>query len=103
MADNLKNSVLPRALSDVVADLADLLQKEIGLARAEMSAKLYQASCGRVDLRRGRFGDRGGLADRAGVGIRPGGGDWARLALVLFNCGRPSGSCSRRGLWPGKG
>src|SRR5512139_2686148 len=40
VADNLKNSALPRALSDVVADLADLLQKEIGLARAEMSAKL---------------------------------------------------------------
>ena len=34
----LKNSVLPRALSDIVAVLADLLQKEIGLARAEMSA-----------------------------------------------------------------
>jgi hypothetical protein len=40
VADDLKNSVLPRALSDVVADLADLLQKEIRLARAEMSAKL---------------------------------------------------------------
>jgi hypothetical protein len=26
VADNLKNSVLPRALSDVVADLADLLE-----------------------------------------------------------------------------
>jgi hypothetical protein len=40
MADNLKNSALPRALSDVVADLADLFQKEIRLARAELSEKL---------------------------------------------------------------
>jgi uncharacterized membrane protein YedE/YeeE len=40
MADNLKNSALPRALSDVVADFADLFQKEIQLARAELSEKL---------------------------------------------------------------
>jgi predicted anti-sigma-YlaC factor YlaD len=40
MADHLKNSPLPRALSDVVADLADLFQKEIRLARAELSEKL---------------------------------------------------------------
>jgi len=40
MADNLKNSALPRALSHVVADLADLFQKEIRLARAELSEKL---------------------------------------------------------------
>jgi uncharacterized membrane protein YqjE len=40
MADELKNSALPRALSDVVADLADLFQKEIRLARAELSEKL---------------------------------------------------------------
>ncbi len=40
MADHLKNSPLPRALSDVVADLVDLFQKEIRLARAELSEKL---------------------------------------------------------------
>jgi hypothetical protein len=40
MADHLKNSVLPRALSDVVADVADLFQKELRLARAEISTKL---------------------------------------------------------------
>ena len=40
MADHLKNSVLPRALSEVVSDLADLFQKEIRLARAEISEKL---------------------------------------------------------------
>jgi hypothetical protein len=40
MADHLKNSPLPRALSDVVVDLADLFQKEIRLARAELSEKL---------------------------------------------------------------
>jgi hypothetical protein len=40
MADHLKNSALPRALSDVVSDLADLFQKEIRLAKAELSHKL---------------------------------------------------------------
>jgi hypothetical protein len=40
MVEHLKNSALPRALSDVVGDLADLIQKEMQLARAEISAKL---------------------------------------------------------------
>ena len=40
MADHLRNSPLPRALSDVVADVTDLFQKEIRLARAELSEKL---------------------------------------------------------------
>jgi uncharacterized membrane protein YgcG len=38
--EHLRNSALPRALSEVLADLADLLQKEIRLARAEISSKL---------------------------------------------------------------
>lgn len=38
--DGLRNSTLPRALSDVLADIADLFQKELRLARAELSAKL---------------------------------------------------------------
>jgi hypothetical protein len=38
--EQLKTSALPRALSDVVADLADLFQKEMRLARAEISAKI---------------------------------------------------------------
>jgi hypothetical protein len=38
--DRLKNSTLPRAFSDVVADIADLFQKELQLARAELSDKL---------------------------------------------------------------
>lgn len=38
--ERLKNATLPHALSDVVADLADLFQKEMRLARAELSAKL---------------------------------------------------------------
>jgi hypothetical protein len=38
--EHLKSSTLPRTLSDVVADFADLLQKEVRLARAELSAKL---------------------------------------------------------------
>ena len=37
---DLKNQALPRALSDVVADLADLFQKELQLAKAELSEKL---------------------------------------------------------------
>jgi len=40
MADQLKNTVLPRALSDVVGDLADLFQKELRLARTELSEKI---------------------------------------------------------------
>jgi hypothetical protein len=38
--DRLKDGSLPDALSSVVGDLADLFQKEIRLARAELSAKL---------------------------------------------------------------
>lgn len=38
--EGLRNSTLTRALSDVLADLADLFQKELRLARAELSAKL---------------------------------------------------------------
>jgi uncharacterized membrane protein YedE/YeeE len=38
--ENLKNAALPRSLMDVIADIADLLQKEIRLARAEVMSKL---------------------------------------------------------------
>ena len=40
MVEHLKNSALPRAFADVVGDLADLVQKEIHLAKAELSEKL---------------------------------------------------------------
>jgi membrane protein YqaA with SNARE-associated domain len=40
MAESLRDSALPRALSDVVGDLADLIQKELRLARAELTDKL---------------------------------------------------------------
>ena len=40
MAEQLKDTALARALSDVVGDLADLIQKEIRLARAEISEKI---------------------------------------------------------------
>jgi hypothetical protein len=36
----LRNSTLTRTVSDVVADLADLFQKEMRLAKAELSAKI---------------------------------------------------------------
>ncbi|HWK34615.1 MAG TPA: phage holin family protein [Xanthobacteraceae bacterium] len=35
--EHLKESVLPRALASVFADLADLIQKEMQLARAEVT------------------------------------------------------------------
>jgi len=38
--ERLKNATLPHALSEVVADLGDLLQKEFRLAKAEISAKI---------------------------------------------------------------
>jgi len=38
--DQLKNATLPRALSEVVADLADLFQKELRLAKTEISQKI---------------------------------------------------------------
>lgn len=40
MVEDLKNSALPRAISDVFAGVVELLQKELQLARAEISAKL---------------------------------------------------------------
>jgi VIT1/CCC1 family predicted Fe2+/Mn2+ transporter len=38
--EHLRESALPRALSDVLSDLSDLVQKEMRLARAEISAKI---------------------------------------------------------------
>lgn len=38
--ERLTNATLPQTLSEVVADLADLLQKEFRLAKAEISAKI---------------------------------------------------------------
>lgn len=40
MLDELRNSGLRRALGDFLTDLADLVQKEIRLARAEVSEKI---------------------------------------------------------------
>jgi hypothetical protein len=40
MAESLKNTALAGAFSDVLGDLADLVQKEVRLARVELSAKL---------------------------------------------------------------
>ena len=38
--ERLRASALPRALSDIVVDVADLVQKEMRLARAEIGDKL---------------------------------------------------------------
>jgi hypothetical protein len=40
MIEHLKHSALPRVLADVVGDLADLVQKEMRLAKTELSEKL---------------------------------------------------------------
>jgi uncharacterized membrane protein YqjE len=40
MVEHVKNSALPHALANAVGDLADLLQKEIYLAKAELSENL---------------------------------------------------------------
>jgi uncharacterized membrane protein YqjE len=42
MGEHLKNSALPRALSEVVGDVAELLQKEIKLAKVEVSEKISE-------------------------------------------------------------
>jgi hypothetical protein len=55
MAERLKYTSLPAAFSDVVTDLADLIQKEIGLARAELSQKLS------ISLRAGAWMSVAGL------------------------------------------
>jgi hypothetical protein len=38
--ERVKDAALPNAVSDVVSDLADLFQKELRLARAEISDKI---------------------------------------------------------------
>ena len=50
MNENLKNSALVGALSDVIGDLADLVQKEIGLAKTELAAKISQKVTGGIWL-----------------------------------------------------
>jgi hypothetical protein len=42
MDEHLKNSALPRALSEVIGDVAGLLQKEIKLAQTEISEKISE-------------------------------------------------------------
>jgi len=46
----LKDSALVGALSDVIGDLADLVQKEIRLAKTELSTKLSQKLVGGIWL-----------------------------------------------------
>jgi hypothetical protein len=38
--ERVKDAALPNAVSDVVADMADLFQKELRLARAEITGKI---------------------------------------------------------------
>ena len=48
ISDELKNAALPRALSEVLADAADLIQKEFRLARAELSGHIATKMQGAV-------------------------------------------------------
>ena len=50
MNENLKNSALVGALSDVIGDMADLVQKEIRLAKTELTAKISQKVTGGIWL-----------------------------------------------------
>ena len=58
MNENLKNSALVGALSDVIGDLTDLVQKEIRLAKTELAAKISQKVTGGI-----------WLADAGGIGL----------------------------------
>ena len=46
--DQIKGAALPRAFAEVLADVADLIQKEIRLARAEISDRLSTKVLGGV-------------------------------------------------------
>ena len=46
--DQIKAAALPRAFTEVLADVADLIQKEIRLARAEISDRLSTKILGGV-------------------------------------------------------
>ena len=50
MNEKLKDSSLGGALSDVIGDLADLVQKEIRLAKTELTAKISQKVLGGIWL-----------------------------------------------------
>ena len=50
MNEKLKDSALVGALSDVIGDFADLVQKEIRLAKTELSAKVSQKLLGGIWL-----------------------------------------------------
>ena len=50
MNEKLKDSALVGALSDVIGDLADLVQKEIRLAKTELTAKISQKALGGIWL-----------------------------------------------------
>jgi hypothetical protein len=87
--ENLKDSALPRALSDVVADLADLLQKEMRLARAELSSKLslklrggvWVASAGMLALIAGLLVIEAAVFGIASFGIAP---HWSCLIVAAI-------------------
>ena len=68
--DRLKDTALPHVVSSVVADLADLFQKEMRLARAELSAKIAtKLQAGVWMSAAGIMGVRCGVVSRAGRGL----------------------------------
>jgi hypothetical protein len=48
--EQLKNTTLPQAFSDVVSDITDLVQKELRLAKAEVSKKVSMKVTGALWL-----------------------------------------------------
>jgi len=92
MLDDLRNSGLSRTLGDFLTDLADLVQKEIRLARAEVSEKNWRPSAGDCV-------DRGGQCSSASDGA-----DCPRGRRICAHCVGlvsipflPSGGRSPRG------
>jgi hypothetical protein len=113
MLDDLRNSSLSRTLSDFLADLADLIQKEIRLARAEVLEKIgarfqavvWMAGAGVLALLTVLLVLEGFVFSLIGWGLSPYlscfvvAAALAVLALILFSYGR---SLLAEGLLPSR-
>jgi hypothetical protein len=104
--DRLKNATLPQALSEVVADLADLFQKELRLAKAEISAKIstklsagiWMSAAGVLALMAGFIVLQAIIFAIASYGMIVAGG-LAAFAAIAFLKGRAD---AREDLTPGR-
>ena len=90
-------SSLPNAFSKVITDLADLMQKEMRLAQAELSEKLsISIRAGVWMSARSGSGHSGRVPDRSSDRVGPLGRDGDCAALVLFDRGGGAGRCGWR-------